>query len=191
MLSYEHPEQAADLIDGLLMPGGDDFDARVFGEETHPAAELEDPRRYEFESALLRQLSPVKPVLGICYGCQMLNIAAGGNLHQHLPDLLGHNEHQAATVQPLNIDGSSRLAQILGDGAHSGLSLHHQAIHRVGSGYRVVARGQDDVIEAIEAEDPDLWRFGVQWHPERTPDIPTSQRIFAAFIRAVKESQGR
>ena len=173
----------AALIDGWLIPGGFDIDSRHFGQEMHPRAELQDPARFDSEMALYRALPPEAPVLGICYGCQFLNVARGGDLVQHLPDLVGHERHAGGNPGDYPLEPGSKLAAAAGAERMLGLSYHHQACSRPGEGLRVVARDADGVIEALEAVDRP-WLIGVQWHPERTPDDPATQRLFAAFIEA-------
>ncbi|MGV3618569.1 MAG: gamma-glutamyl-gamma-aminobutyrate hydrolase family protein [Fimbriimonas sp.] len=176
----------AGVIHGWLIPGGDDIDAARFGEENHPKVDLQDPHRYEAEARMLSAANPAMPVLGICYGCQFLNVARGGSLQQHVPDVVGHENHSGGTMQDYPIDAGSRLGAIVGTEAMTGKSYHHQAIGRMGEGLRVVSRHEDGTIEAVEASDRP-WMIGVQWHPERTPEDGPTQRLFADFIRAAAE----
>ncbi len=180
----------ATLIDGWLIPGGYDLDACVYGEVNHPKSELQDPARYEAETRLMAAIDEKLPVLGICYGCQALNVMAGGSLEQHMPDRLGHELHTHGEVQEYQIDEDSLLAQVGQGPSIQGGSYHHQAIGRVGRGLRATARHEDGTIEAIEGDGP-RWLIGVQWHPERSPDDPASQRLFREFVNAAQEFRKR
>lgn len=172
----------ADILDGLLIPGGDDFDPAAWGESIHPEARLEDPARTATERELFAALPAEAPVLGICYGCQFINVVRGGSLHQHIPDLLGHDQHRGETVQSYEIEADSKLGRIVAGTDQTGNSSHHQAINALGQNLRIVGRHADGTIEAIEATDRP-WMIGVQWHPERS-DSTTTTALFRAFIEA-------
>lgn len=176
-------EAIAPLLDGWLIPGGDDIDARFFGQEKHPAAKLVDPARFETEQRLYRVVDTDLPILGICYGCQFLGVMAGGSLNQHLPDDPDLADHGSGSLQEVAVDPDSRLAEILGTRRVEGKSYHHQALDRLGTGLAVVAHHPDGTIEAIESTER-RWLFGVQWHPERTPEDAATQRLFRAFVDA-------
>ncbi len=176
-------EQIAKLIDGWIIPGGNDIDAAKFGEENHPKVELQDPRRFEGEEALFKAASPNMPILGICYGCQFLNVVRGGTLIQHLPDVVGHETHSGGTMQAYAVEDSSILASAAATKKIEGRSYHHQAVGKVGDGLKVVASGDDGTIEAIEATDHP-WLVGLQWHPERTADDEATKNILKAFVQA-------
>lgn len=185
------PAEVARLLDGWLITGGADLDPALYGEEPHPETELCERRRTEAELKLLEHAHVELPIFGICYGCQFLNVARGGSLHQHLPDLENKTQHTGNVNQEYRVAPGSRLAQILGAAPARGASSHHQGIARLGQGLRAVAEHCDGTIEAIE--DPDHpWFIGVQWHPERTPDDPCTLRLFASFVQAAKTfAQGR
>ena len=162
-------------FDGLLMLGGGDIDPRRYGAaEVHEMVRGVDDRQDEFETAALRvALDLDLPVLAICRGTQLLNVAFGGSLHQHIE---GHRlvEH-AVTVAP-----GSRLAG-LGLERPIGHSVHHQSIDRVGGGLVVTARADDGTVEGVEL--PDRWVVGVQWHPEDTAAAdPEQQALLDAFV---------
>ncbi|MBC8065556.1 MAG: gamma-glutamyl-gamma-aminobutyrate hydrolase family protein [Chlorobia bacterium] len=176
----------AQMIDGWLIPGGDDIDAKHFGEENHAESKLIDPARYEGESRLFDSANPDMPTLGICYGCQFVSVQRGGNLIQHLPEVVGHTNHTGGTLQQYRIEGSSKVSEIVGEPEIEGKSYHHQAIDRPGEGFQVVARSEDGTIEAIEAQDHP-WMVGVQWHPERTLADPKTRRIFESFVDAARK----
>lgn len=175
----------AGLIHGWLIPGGADIDATRWGEENHPKVELQDPRRYEGEAALYAELPADLPVLGICYGCQFLNVVRGGSLIQHLPDVVGHETHSGGTLQTYSIDDDSKLSTAAHTATMTGKSYHHQAVGSVGESLRVVARGEDGTVEAIEANDRP-WMIGVQWHPERTLNDEATQALFHDFVAAAR-----
>lgn len=181
----EDPETALSVCDGFLVPGGDDFDPALWGEEVHPAARLENRERYATERRLWEAMPPGMPFLGICYGCQMLNVTRGGTLHQHVPDIVGHSRHSGGTLERFSLDGESRLGSVMGT-CPSGKSYHHQAINRLGEGLRIVGHSEDGLIEAIE-DVSDRWIVGVQWHPERTMDAPETQSLFREFVARAAE----
>lgn len=180
------PAAMSELIDGWLIPGGDDIDAAEFGEENHPEVTLMAPDRYRFERSLFSVVDPQLPVLGICYGCQFLNVARGGSIEQHIPDRVGGTHHSGGTLEENPVDPSSLLSQVAGTTLMQGKSYHHQAVGRIGTGLQTVARHADGTVEAIEATDRP-WMIGVQWHPERTPDDSATQRLFSAFVAAAAE----
>jgi putative glutamine amidotransferase len=178
------PEDVAHLIDGWLIPGGDDLDPSLWGEEVHPEAELIDPERLALERGLFERISPDVPIFGICYGCQLLNVLHGGSLIQHLPDKLGHDGHRGDAWQTYAVEPGTKLAQIVGGAKAEGKSWHHQAISRLGEGLQVTARHEDGTIEGIESSTRP-WMVGVQWHPERS-EADASPRLFSAFVEQAK-----
>jgi putative glutamine amidotransferase len=177
--------EIASLIDGWLIPGGDDIDASHFGEENHPKVGLQDPRRWEMESGLYSNISPELPILGICYGCQFLNVKRGGSLIQHVPDVVNHESHSGGTMQTYHVASSSFLAKYAGTDWIEGKSYHHQAVGQLGQGLEVVAKTEDGTVEAIE-DKTKPFLVGVQWHPERTPDDEATRSLFREFIAAAK-----
>jgi len=179
-------EVVSQLIHGWLIPGGDDIDAKNFGEENHPEVGLQDPARFEGESRLYRVVPSDLPIFGICYGCQFLNVVRGGSLIQHLPDIVGHSSHSGGTMQDYEIDPNSQLAQESGQTRITGKSYHHQAVKQVGEDLKVVSHSEDGTIEAIEATDRP-WVIGVQWHPERTLEDSATENLFKNFIQAAAE----
>lgn len=172
----------AGLIDGWLIPGGMDIDAARFGEENHPMADLQDPSRYDFESCLFDRVPNELPILGICYGCQFLNVKMGGALEQHIPDRTGNGHHSSGELAEYSIEGGSKLASIVGPSV-MGRSYHHQAVSKLAEGLSVNAHHADGTVEGVEVT-ARPFVVGVQWHPERTPDDEGSQRLFAAFVEA-------
>ncbi len=169
-----------DPLDGLLLSGGADLDPASYGAAPHPATTGTRPARDRAELALLdgafeRDL----PVLGICRGSQVLNVARGGDLIQHLPDVVGDATHTLGDVfteHPLRIEDDSLLGSLLTESAPV-KSSHHQGFGRLGKGLREVAWADDGTIEAIE--DPDRrFTIGVLWHPEAGEDT----RLFAGLV---------
>lgn len=175
------------MIDGWLITGGDDLDAALWGEPNHESVSLEAKNRTETERAMWAAGSEL-PILGICYGCQFLNVMKGGSLYQHLPEIVGDDKHRGNPVHTAAITPGTRLHAIVGDQAR-GASSHHQAIERVGEGLQIVGRHDDGTVEAIESTGP-RWMVGVQWHPERTP-VEETAKLFSAFIAAAAEYRSK
>jgi len=179
------PDEVLDLLDGLLLAGGADIDPATYGEQPHPETAGTVPERDAFEVALARRaLERDIPFLGICRGMQLMNVAAGGTLVQHLPDEVGHEEHRRV---PGSFDGAehdvrlapgSLAARAAGEEVHETRSHHHQAIERLGAGLEVTGWSViDDLPEAIEAHGRSF-ALGVQWHPE----ADELSRVIAAFV---------
>jgi putative glutamine amidotransferase len=142
--------------------------------------------------ALARRLAGSDvPTLGICRGHQIVNVALGGTLHQHLPDVVGDRvlhrlPPREATEHPIVVAGESRLASILGETSFTAASWHHQAVHNTAKSLTVVAQAPDGTIEACELRSHP-WLFSVQWHPELTAHTsPTQQRLFDALVEACR-----
>ncbi len=176
-----------DLIDGLILAGGADIDPANYGAARHPETTDTVPERDRAELALTRRaVERDLPVLGICRGMQLLNIAFGGTLIQHLPDEVGHENHR---INPGSFDGSdhdvrlaegSLAAEAAGETAHVTKSHHHQAIDRVGAGLTVTGHSTlDDLPETVEAP-AKHFVLGVQWHPE----ADERSRVVGALVHA-------
>jgi len=187
------PEIAArvlDSVDGLIITGGKDVDPSRYGQEAHPETDAPRPDRDAWEDELLRQAIDRRlPFLGICRGAQMLNIALGGTLHQHLPDVVGDTRYQAGggvyNLVDVAVEPESRLHELLDQqaGPIPVPVYHHQAIDRLAEGLRVTARSADGVVQAVEFT---TVPFGVavQWHPEQdAEDI----RLFTGLVHAARE----
>ena len=183
--SDEGVEEALDAVHGLIFSGGSDLDPATYGQEPHPETNgvVADRDRAELtllQAALARDL----PVLAVCRGSQVLNVALGGDLIQHLPDEVGHDIHKHTPGEysdhDVALEPETRLAALLGDHAPV-KSHHHQGFGRLGSGLREAARADDGTLEALE--DPSR-RFvlGVLWHPEAGED----QRLFAELVEEAR-----
>ena len=185
------PENAADVVDdldGVLLAGGDDFDPSVYGEPRHPSVEPMDPRRQENELSLARAARERGiPTLGICLGVQVMNVAAGGTLIQHIESDIDHaSEPSDRHRHEVAIDGGTRLARIVGEHELEVNSSHHQAIKEIGSGLRVTAHAPDGIVEGLE--DPrHPFYVGVQWHPEDMSGEESASAIFGAFVEAARK----
>lgn len=179
-------------LDGLLFTGGPDL--AVPSQPPHPEVQPMHPQRQAWDLALLEAALdwPEMPLLCICLGCQELNVACGGSLFPHLPDLGGGIEHrrigQEEHWHPATALAGSRLAGIVGSGEIQVNSSHHQAVDRLGRGLRVVARAPDGTVEALEPAQPSpRFVLAVQWHPERVLEHAPHREIFHAFLNAAHE----
>ena len=174
-------DETLDALDGIIFSGGADVDPTVYGSEPHPETDVPQRHRDAGELALLRAaLARDMPVLAICRGFQLLNVARGGDLVQHLPEEVGHDEHKQTpgvfAVHPVEVKEGTRLASVIG--ARSDVtSHHHQAVGRIGDGLVESAWAADGTLEAIE--DPGMrFAVGVQWHPEAGDD----RELFRALV---------
>ena len=186
-------EETLDALDGLLLSGGADLDPESYGADAHPETNGLRPERDRAELALLQAaLARDMPVLAICRGFQVLNVARGGDLVQHLPDVVGDAKHREElgvfSDHPVRIEDDSKLGAVLGEHAPV-KSHHHQGVGKVGEGLREVAWADDGTIEGLE--DPERrFALGVLWHPEAGED----QKLFEALVAeasAYRKEQGR
>jgi putative glutamine amidotransferase len=187
------PTALVQSIDGLLIPGGDDFPS----DEPLPAEvvlDLVSPDQLAFDEALFEAASRRGlPILGICYGMQLMALRRGGTLHADLPtqrpSALAHALAEDARHR-ITVDPTSILFHLLGGETAEVNSQHHQAVAQVGPGHRAVAHGSDGVIEAIERirDRTGAWELGVQWHPEKMSEA-TGGAIFRGFIDACRGSE--
>ena len=183
--------------DGVVLPGSNaDVDPARFDAPRHPKTDAADPARDLVDALLLHDAyNTRKPVLGICYGLQSLNVHCAGTLLQHIESLVNHEAGRKVPVaHTAEVEPQSLLAQIVGSGNGKLIipvnSSHHQSAEVVGRGLRVVARCPDDgIIEAIEGTAPDHFVLAVQWHPERSTDDERSRAIFRALIAAAAARQ--
>lgn len=180
-------------LDGFVLSGGGDVEPSLYDGEAHPEVARVSTERDAFELALVRAVvAQGVPALHICRGCQVLNVALGGTLHEHLPDVVGDAlTHREATPEgeerhAVEVAPGSRLAATMREMRPEPVSSHHQAVDSVAPSLRVVARAADGTIEAVELpEHP--WLVGVQWHPELSAaDDATQQRIFDALVVAAR-----
>ena len=177
-------EQIA-AVDGLLLSGGGDIQPQLFGEEPVPELGTVIPERDMQELELVKlALASAKPVLGICRGCQLLNVALGGSINQHLAEVKVQHDQQSPGYyagHTVILENGSRLAELWGNMVITN-SFHHQAIKAVAPGLRISARTKDGVIEAVEHETA-AFAVGVQWHPELMMDKhPAMLDLFTAFV---------
>jgi putative glutamine amidotransferase len=185
-------EETLDSLDGIVFSGGSDLDPAHYGAEAHPETRGVHEERDRAELELMKAaLERDMPVLGICRGSQVLNVARGGNLIQHLPEIVGHEGHKhnppgAFSDHDVTIEPETTLAQILGE-RHGVKSHHHQGLDAVGEGLRVSAHAEDGAIEGVE--DPERrFAVGVLWHPEADGD----RRLFKALVeQALEYKQAR
>ncbi len=182
----EDVEETLDALDGIVFSGGADVDPARYGAEAHPETDTPQTRRDAGEMALLQAaLERDMPTLAICRGFQLLNVARGGDLIQHLPEAVGHDVHKQVpgefAVHPVEVKEGSRLAAIVGASSDV-TSHHHQALGRVGDGLVESAWAADGTLEAVE--DPSLrFAVGVQWHPEAGEDAA----LFEALVEQARE----
>ena len=175
--------ETLEALHGLLLSGGSDLDPELYGADAHAETVGTRPDRDRAELALLEgALERDMPVLAVCRGVQVLNVARGGDLVQHLPEILGHEEHREVlgefSEHAVRVDPSSRIREVRGPV----MSHHHQGIGRVGDGLREIAWADDGTVEAIE--DPEKpFVVGVLWHPEAGED----QRLFEQLVEAAHE----
>ena len=197
LLPPAQPVEAGEVLapfDGLLLAGGGDIEPARYGAGDHPAQYGLDPDRDELELALARAAVRLgTPTLGICRGVQLLNVAFGGTLVQHLPDgdgLVQHRDEAKQALHGLRIEPGSRLAEAVGQVEAEGLSHHHQALDRLGEGFRPVAWAPDGLVEGIERDQGRT--VGVLWHPESTAQRdPAQHRLLRAFVEvASRRGQG-
>jgi len=186
----EHVDKAADLVaavDGVLLQGGGDIDPTRYGESrrsdtVYGIVEAHD----DFEFAVVREaIRQDKPLLAICRGLQVLNVALGGTLHQDLGDVLSDRESHWNTYHPISLSSGSRVARAMQtECPQQSHSYHHQALKEIAPSLVVTGRAPDGVIEAVEHESC-RFAVGVQWHPEDdAAHIGDQQRLFDAFVTA-------
>jgi putative glutamine amidotransferase len=183
------PDELLDRLDGLILSGGTDLDPASYGAEAHPETQGMQRERDDFEVAMFRRaVQRDLPVLGICRGMQVMNVALGGTLHQHLPESHGHSDHRRV---PGSFDGAdhdvrlaadSLAARAAGEMLHATKSHHHQGVDRLGDGLVISGLSTlDDLAEAIELPDR-RFALGVQWHPE----ADEHSRVIAALVDAAR-----
>jgi putative glutamine amidotransferase len=181
--------------DGVLLPGGVDPHPRHFGEEPHPRTVIDEALDALEFTVVAAAIGRGLPILGICRGSQVLNVALGGSLVQHLPtDPIDHNPDGPLDrhVHGIEFVDGTRLRALAGVPRLDVNSWHHQAISRVATGLRVAAVATDGVVEAVEAVDGRSWMVGVQYHPEELiADHPAHQALFHSFLAACRQAGPR
>jgi gamma-glutamyl-gamma-aminobutyrate hydrolase PuuD len=183
-------EETLDALDGVVFSGGADLDPKLYDQEPHDETSGLHPERDRAELALLEAaLARDMPVLAVCRGSQILNVARGGDLMQHLPEVVGDDKHKhtpgAFADHDVTLEQGTRIASLLGDRVPV-KSHHHQGFGRVGRGLRVAAHAEDGTIEAVE--DPERrFALGVLWHPEEGED----GRLFEELVREAGEYRAR
>src|SRR5690625_2067967 len=191
-------EAILDRCNGLVLSGGEDIEPERYGEERREGLGMTNPARDEMElEALTLALERELPILGICRGCQLINVYLGGTLYQDLtlekPSPVRHLQEEPWEVRThrVSVEPDSRLAEIVVSDNLVINSFHHQGVKELATGLRDVAHAADGTIEAIEWDDDSKpWLLGVQWHPERheatAPVTDSDRRIFEAFGREVE-----
>ncbi|HEY4526180.1 MAG TPA: gamma-glutamyl-gamma-aminobutyrate hydrolase family protein [Candidatus Paceibacterota bacterium] len=185
--------------DGVLMTGGGDIDPRLYNKKKHPKTKLDDPRRDKMEIQIVRwAVRDKKPFLGICRGCQVLAVAQGGNLIQHLPDVATVENHglteggsayqdilELKNGHRLILENKSAAAKLVGKTRLFVKTAHHQAILKPGRGLRIAGRSPAGVVEIVESVNKNHWCFGIQSHPEAETKGGLEQ-FFDDFVRAMQ-----
>jgi putative glutamine amidotransferase len=183
----EDPDAVLDLLDGLILAGGVDVGPHAYGADPHPETDASNDERDAFELALARRaLARDVPLLGICRGMQVMNVAAGGTLHQHLPELVGHEAHRHTpgvfTDHDVRLAAGALAARAAGESLHATKSHHHQGVDEVGDGFVVTGwSALDDLPEAIERPER-RFALGVQWHPE----ADQTSRLIASLVEEAR-----
>ena len=188
-----------DELDGVFLPGGADIDPATYGEERHPRCDKSDPPRDQVELALARwAMADRKPILGVCRGLQLVNLAAGGTLYQDLAEQMpgsikhdyfpfGGRHARDFLAHDVRIATPSRLSDIFGEGVTKVNSMHHQGIRTLGASLAPTAVAPDGLVEGVESTDGS-YLVAVQWHPEvLTDSSPATRRLFESFMAAAAE----
>jgi putative glutamine amidotransferase len=177
-------------LDGLLLPGGADLDPRLYGQPRHARTTLVDKDRQDFDFAMLALAETRRlPTLGICMGCQTMNVQRRGTLHQHLPELgtqtLDHRKAgDRSNAHAVEVRAGTHLAEALKLNQLEANSRHHQGIDKVGHGLVPCAFAPDGLVEAVEDPSMPFW-VAVQWHPENLQGTP-HERLFEALVAAAR-----
>jgi len=193
--SSEAASSVLDSVSGLVLTGGEDVDPARYGEQRHEKVRSVNVARDATEAALVEEArARGLPVLAICRGIQILNVALGGTLVQDIPSQchtdIDHDEEGArnSRTHEVSIEPGSLIAGAVGTEHLSVNSFHHQSVKRVADGMKVTARSPDGVIEGIESTDEKWWVMGVQWHPEEMTDSaePWDRGLFKAFAKQLE-----
>jgi putative glutamine amidotransferase len=195
-LSAEDLLSLLSRLNGILFTGGYDVDPRLYGKQPHPKDEGIDAERDQLERQLiLYMIKASKPFFGICRGCQVINVALGGSLYQHLADQLpgavrhdNHDRPRDYLAHPVSIERDNRLAQLIPENQTWVNSLHHQGVDKLAPELKVCAHSPDGLVEAFELPG---FPFGlaVQWHPEELQQHPAMRGLFHSFVQACQQPQ--
>jgi putative glutamine amidotransferase len=181
-------DETVAVLDGVVIAGGGDIDPAIYGAAKHPKTDVNAPDRDAWELAVAdAAIRMGVPLLGICRGMQVLNVACGGTLHQHVPDIVGHELHSGTPNgfgwHKVRVTSGTTVQAILPGGEYFEVPTHHhQAVDRIGDGLIAVAWADDGIIEAVESASPAEFLLGVQWHPEQGTD----SRLFSALAAAAE-----
>lgn len=182
----DEAERRLRRVDGVMLIGGGDLHPSAYGQDPHPHSYGMDEEADSFDiEAAGAAIRMGLPLLAICRGMQVLNVALGGTLDQHITDRQGYRDHghvgTGPVMHPVELEAGSLVAKAMDEERPDCRSSHHQALDRLGEGLVVTGRTDDGVIEAVEHESG--WVIGVQWHPERTAETdPAQQRLFDALV---------
>lgn len=185
--------QQLELLDGLLLTGGMDHNPKLYGQRKHPKTKMLPSVRQEYELEIARlAMKTDLPIMGICLGCQTLNIINGGTLIQDVPSLVEtkilhpQKEDRDVETHEIHVDKNSRLFQIFGKEKVKANSFHHQALGKIGKGFKVVGQAPDSIVEAIEFQNK-RFILGIQWHPEALIKYETHLKLFKALVNEAKK----
>ncbi|MEY3619304.1 MAG: hypothetical protein RL726_2002 [Actinomycetota bacterium] len=192
-------DEALQLLKGfkaLVLMGGADVDPHLYGQQRQPHVYGVNPEQDHFEMALVHAAIEMKlPTLAVCRGIQLVNVALGGTLIQHIGDIPGVVQHapgkfpagQDYALHDVDISPRTKLSKAVGATKVNVASFHHQGIDVVGKGLKVVARSADGLVEGLEHTGRDQWLIGVQWHPEDTASTdPCQQNLYDALVNAAR-----
>lgn len=193
LIDTDDINQVLDRVDGMVLIGGADLDSRRDGYEVHSSMKVMDPRREDFDRALVRLLAKRRlPVLAIGAGLQLLNVTLGGSLSYHIPEDYPNAIPHFDRMDPyhrhgLTIAADSLMERIYGDGEIRVASRHHMALFDVADALRVTARAPDGIVEAVESNHPDWFIIGTQFHPECRAASALDMRIFEEFVQGTRQ----
>ena len=194
--SGKFEEELFEIVDGIILTGGGDIDPVFYGGESHAKIYGLDEERDEFEIPLAREIVKRKiPALPICRGIQVLNVALGGTLHQHITGVEGFQAHGipnggGGTTNTFTFTDGSLVADVMGSPSTSGRCHHHQAVDVVAPGLVVTGTTDDGGVEVLELDEPTSWMVAVQWHPEETAATHApSQALFDGLVAASRPQE--